>query len=92
MQHGKQRVIQKAAYIEELTGLVRAGKSKGQGIPDLQKSISPAELKSLQGSYGEFLMSSLGKYLLQVPGTSGESLLDGAVRGNIPEVFNRLDA
>jgi len=92
VQNGKQRVIQKAAYIEELTGLVRAGKSKGQGIPDLQKSISPAELKSLKGSYGEFLMSSLGKYLLQVPGTSGESLLDGAVRGNIPEVFNRLDA
>lgn len=91
VQHGKERVAQKAAYIEELTGMVRAAKTKGQTVAQIQNAIAPQNLKSLQGGYGKFLGESLGRYMLQAPGTSAESIVDGALRGNIEHVYQRLD-
>lgn len=91
VQHTRERVSQKAAYIEELTNAVRAGKAGGQTAAQLQNAITPASLKSLN-VYGGFLMDSLSKYLLQAPGASRESILEGAVRGNVANIYDRLES
>lgn len=92
VQHGKQRVAQKANYIEELTARVRAGRSAGRPVDALQKSITPQSLKSLQGGYGDFLIDSLTRHLLQVPGASGASILEGAVSSNVADIAKQLNA
>lgn len=91
VQHSKERVFQKAAYVEELTELVRDGKRHGMSVQQIQKNITVGKLRSLESGYGEFLMSSLSRYLLQVPGTVRESILEGAVMGNIAHIFDRVD-
>jgi hypothetical protein len=37
-------------------------------------------------------MDSLSKYLLQAPGASRESILEGAVRGNVANIYDRLES
>jgi len=91
VQRTRERVAQKAAYIEELTEAVRAGKSRGRTSAEVQNAITPASLKSLRG-YGEFLGQSLSQYLLQAPGATAESIVEGAVRSNAADIYRRLES
>ncbi len=91
VQRGKQRVAQMAAYLEELVTRCEAGKRAGRSVDQLLAEVTPASLRSLQGGYGLFLGESLSKYLLQMPGSTAESIVEGAVRSNIPEVYRQMD-
>ncbi|MCX6590832.1 MAG: MBL fold metallo-hydrolase [Acidobacteria bacterium] len=92
VQHSKQVVIQKANYIEELTARVRTASQSGQPVSQIQNAITPASLKSVTSGYGDFLIGSLSKFLLQVPGASGAAILEGAVRSNVADIHSRLNA
>ena len=76
-------------YIEELTEKVEAGKKAGQGIPELQKRLTVASLKSMQSNgYQAFLERTLTADHVHFGPIS--PLQDG-VNGNIRDVYNNLD-
>ncbi len=91
-QRGRDRMLQMAAYIEELTELVAKGKREGRTEQELEKSIRPADLKSISnGGYGEFVVASLKKYSAIEPAVTRAEILEDGVRGNIAAIYATLD-
>jgi len=82
VQRGKQTLRGMAAYIEELTAAVARERTKP--LADLQSSITPATLKSLNGEYGKSLLQNS-------PARSTDALASG-VRTNVAHVYERLGA
>jgi hypothetical protein len=68
-----------------------SGKRKGETIEQLQAAITPASLKSLGGSYGEFVGGQITKYDGPQMRVSPRDAVAGAVRSNIAEIFKALD-
>jgi glyoxylase-like metal-dependent hydrolase (beta-lactamase superfamily II) len=91
VQHGRDRLHQMAAYIEELTGLVDAGKRQGRDIAQLQASIDPGSLKSLGGPYRDFLFSQMQRYSAASAVTPPAQSLISGLKGNIRDIYNTLD-
>jgi glyoxylase-like metal-dependent hydrolase (beta-lactamase superfamily II) len=59
VQNGHDRLNQMAAYIEELTAAVEQGKRQGRPLEELERTITPATLRSLQnGGYGAFISAA----------------------------------
>ena len=91
IQHGRDRLNQMAAYIEELTALVDSGKRQGRTIAQLQASIDPGNLKSLSVPYRDFLLSQIQRYSVSAAVTPPAQSLVSGVKGNIRDIYNTLD-
>jgi len=91
VQDSRQRLGQFAGYIEELTEKVEAGKRSGRTLEQLQTGITPASLKSLAGEYGEFVGSQMVRYDADAELSRPADVLADSVKGNVEEVWNRLD-
>ncbi len=90
-QRGRARAQQMRAYIEELTEQVERGKQQGQSVQELQKTITPARLKSIEnGGYGEFVASSLNRYAAVEPAATRAQVLEDGVRENIASIYTAL--
>ena len=86
VQHGSKRRDQMAAYIGELTEAVESGKRKGQSVADLQASVSPATLRSLNEDYSQFLVSQSSNRTL-----NAKEILGAGVKGNVADIYARVD-
>lgn len=76
-------------YIEELAEKVEAGKKAGKGIPELQKEITVASLRSMQSNgYQAFLERTLGAEHIHF---GPAAPIQNDVNGNIRDTFNNLD-
>ena len=87
VQQGKVRLLDMASYIEEVTN--RVEQEKGKSVEQLQASIVPANLKTLSGEYGKFLLQNFSG-----PGSSGDpkAAMAASVRSNVAQVHDRLKA
>jgi cyclase len=89
VQTGHARVDQFRNYIEELTARVETGKKAGRSLADLQKSITPASLKTLQANgYGSFVVDSMDKYSVYL---GSRTALEDRLAGNVDAVYKNLD-
>jgi glyoxylase-like metal-dependent hydrolase (beta-lactamase superfamily II) len=63
VQNKYDRANQLRNYIEELTAMVETGKKAGKPLAELQKSITPASLKTLQANgYGSYVTDNMQKF------------------------------
>ncbi len=77
VQHGRQDMAGQRNYIEELTERVIRGKRAGQSVADLQRTITPASLKSLHAQ---------GFALAATP-----EALESGVKNNIDAMYDRVE-
>jgi glyoxylase-like metal-dependent hydrolase (beta-lactamase superfamily II) len=90
--NAKQRLYEKRDYIEELTLAVEGAKRRGRTLEQAQAEITPDKLKSVGGGFGRVTGETLVKYTLVEPGTTPEQAMAGALRGNVADIWRRLDA
>jgi glyoxylase-like metal-dependent hydrolase (beta-lactamase superfamily II) len=82
VQDGRQRMMSQRNYIEELTVRVETGKKAGKSLPDIQKSMPVASIKSFQvNDYGALVRAG-----------RDETAMQAAVNTNIEHIYNRLGA
>jgi glyoxylase-like metal-dependent hydrolase (beta-lactamase superfamily II) len=92
VQHGRDRLYHMAAYLDDITEQVRRGKRDGKRLADLEASITPSTLPSLQrNGYGDFIMASNMKYRPQPPGTRPSDTLAEGVKANVAHVLAGLE-
>jgi cyclase len=92
VQHSRERLRQKANYIEELIAVVRKAKEGNISLAAIQRDNTPEKLKSLQSDgYGEFLMQGWRKYTFQFPGQTAAAALAASVAQNIGEIYANLE-
>jgi cyclase len=83
------RMLQMRNYIQELTGIVEDAKKAGKPLPELQKSITPASLKTLQADgYGDYVADNLAKFTIYL---GQKTPLEDRLTGNIEAIYNNLD-
>jgi cyclase len=83
------RMLQMRNYIQELTGIVEDAKKAGKPLPELQKSITPTSLKTLQADgYGDYVADNLAKFTIYL---GQKTPLEDRLTGNIEAIFNNLD-
>jgi glyoxylase-like metal-dependent hydrolase (beta-lactamase superfamily II) len=89
VQHGRARMGQFRNYIEDLTARVERAKKAGTPLAQLQKTITPASLTTLQsGGFGVFVADNLEKYSVYL----GERTpLEDRLTANIAAIYNNLD-
>jgi cyclase len=89
LQPDHQRLTQLRNYIEELTGLVEAGKKAGKPLPELRKSITASSLKSLQANgYANYVADNLNKLTVYV---GSKTPMEDRLIANIDSIYNNLD-
>lgn len=89
VQHGRTRMLQFRSYIEDLTARVERAKKAGTPIAELQKSITPASLPTLQsGGFGSFIADNLEKYSVYI---GPRTALEDRLAGNIAAIYANLD-
>lgn len=87
--HDRIRINHMRNYIEELTARVAEGKKAGKRVPELQASITPASLRSLQtDNYAVLVQEALGKFR---PSLVSRPSLDDGIKSNIQDIYNTLD-
>jgi glyoxylase-like metal-dependent hydrolase (beta-lactamase superfamily II) len=89
VQHGRARMAQFRNYIEDLTARIERAKKAGTPLAELQKTITPASLPTLQsGGFGAFVAENLEKYSVYL----GERTpLEERLTANIAAIYNNLD-
>jgi hypothetical protein len=81
-----------AAYIEELTAAVENGKREGRAVEELERAITPAQLKSLQnGGYGEFVTEATMRFDAEFALKTPAETLAESVRSNVAAVYQSLE-
>jgi cyclase len=89
VQNDHQRMTQFRNYIEELNGVVEAGKKAGKPLAELQKTITVASLKTLQANgYSGYLADNLNKYTVYV---GSRTALEDRLSANIDAVYKNFD-
>jgi cyclase len=89
VQHGRARMGQFRNYIEDLTARVERAKKAGMTLPDLQKTITPASLGTLQsGGFGTFIADNLEKFTVYL---GQRTPLEDRLTANISAIYNNLD-
>ena len=87
--HDRAHMTQMRNYIEELTARVETGKKQGKPLDELQKTITPASLKTLEANgYRDWVtenMTRLSVYLGQ------RDAFADRLAANIKAVYNNLD-
>jgi cyclase len=89
VQHGRARMAQFRNYIEDLTARIERAKKAGTPLAELQKTITPMSLPTLQsGGFGAFVAENLEKYSVYL----GERTpLEERLTANISAIYNNLD-
>jgi cyclase len=89
VQHGRARMAQFRNYIEDLTARIERAKKAGTPLVELQKTITPASLPTLQsGGFGAFVAENLEKYSVYL----GERTpVEERLTANISAIYNNLD-
>jgi cyclase len=89
VQHGRARMAQFRNYIEDLTARIERAKKAGTPLAELQKTITPMSLPTLQsGGFGAFVAENLEKYTVYL----GERTpLEERLTANISAIYNNLD-
>ena len=89
VQHGRGRMSQFRNYIEDLTARVERAKKAGTPLAELQKTITPASLATLQsGGFGAFVADNLEKYTVYL---GDRTALEDRLTGNVAAIYNNLD-
>lgn len=89
VQHGRDRMGQFRNYIEDLTARVERAKKAGTPLADLQKTITPRTLATLQtGSFGSYVSDNLAKYTVYL---GNRTPLEERLTANIAAIYNNLD-
>jgi glyoxylase-like metal-dependent hydrolase (beta-lactamase superfamily II) len=89
VQHGRARMGQFRNYIEDLTARVERAKKAGTPLAELQKTITPASLSTLQsGGFGAFVADNLEKYTVYL---GQRTPVEDRLAANITAIYNNLD-
>jgi len=89
VQNNYDRANQLKNYIEELTVLVESGKKAGKPLAELQKTIAPASVKSLQANgYINFVTDTMQKYSVYL---GSRTALEDRFSANIESIYKNLD-
>ena len=89
VQHGRDRMGQFRNYIEDLTARVEQGRKAGKSIAELQKTLTPASLSTLQDhGFGSFVVDNMAKYSIYL---GQNTALEERLSGNIAAIYNNLD-
>src|SRR6516164_8727132 len=89
VQDGRARMSQFRNYIEDLTTRVERAKKAGTPLEQLQKTITPASLPTLQsGGFGSFVADNLDKFTVNL---GHRTPLEARVPTNIAAIYNNLD-
>lgn len=86
VQEGHEHLAQMSGYIAELTEAVEKGKQQGRSVSDLQASIQPSSLTSLDSRYRDFLIAQNTNRDM-----TPQEMIAAGVKGNIADIFTRLD-
>ena len=88
-QNNYDRATQMRNYIEELTGLVEAGKKAGKPLAELQKTIVPGSVKSLRANgYIDFVTDTMERYSVYL---GSRTALEDRFAANIDAIYKNLD-
>ena len=87
----RQRADQMRAYLEELVEVVGRAKKDGVALEQLQQTVTPASLKTLQGGYGDYLTASVKKHDFRVQLSTPAEVMARGVRDNVTSVFRNFD-
>jgi cyclase len=83
------RATQMRNYIEELNGVVEAGKKAGKPLAELQKTITMSSLKTLQANgYGSYVSDNLNKLTVYV---GSRTAVEDRLSANIDAIYKNLD-
>jgi glyoxylase-like metal-dependent hydrolase (beta-lactamase superfamily II) len=89
VQHGRARMSQFRNYIEDLTARVERAKKSGTPLAELQKTITPASLSTLQsGGFGSFVAENLDKFTVYL---GQRTPVEDRLTANIAAIYNNLD-
>ena len=89
VQPGHDRANQMKNYIEELTALVESGKKAGKPLAELQKTITPASLKTFQSNgYGAYVADTMNKYSVYL---GSRTALEDRLAANVDAIYKNLD-
>jgi cyclase len=89
VQHGRARMSQFRAYIEDLTARIERAKKAGTPLAELQKTITPASLMTLEsGGFGAFVADNLEKYTVYL---GQRTPLEDRLTANIAAIYDNLD-
>ena len=86
IQQGKSVLAQFRGYVEEVTERVSRGVERGQTLTELEKTITPGTLASLEAADMRRRVERELGTLFPVPETPA-GMLEGSVTSNIQEVF-----
>ena len=87
--HDRARMAQMRNYIQELTGIVEDAKKTGKLLPELQKTVTPASLKTLQADgYGAYIADNLAKFTVYL---GQKPPLEERLAANVEAIYNNLD-
>lgn len=87
----RSRAGQMRAYFDELLEIVGRAKIGGVSLDALQKSVTPASLKSLQGGYGEYLAGQVKKHDFRTYLDSQQEVLTHGVLDNLTAVYRNYE-
>ena len=83
------RMAQMRNYIEELTARVEDGKKAGKTPPELQRTITPASLKTLQANgYSQWVADNMNRFTVYV---GRKTALEDRLAANIDAIYKNLD-
>ena len=89
VQQDRQRMTQFRNYIEEVTGLVEAGKKAGKPLAELRKTITAPSLKTLQvDGFSNYVAENLEKYSVYL---GPRTALEDRLTANIEAIYKNLD-
>lgn len=89
VQSGNQRLTQMRNYIEELTGLVAAGKKAGKPLAELRNTITMTSLKTLQANgYRNYVADNLNKFTVYA---GSRTAMEDRFNANIDAIYKNLD-
>jgi len=92
VQRTRDRLHQTAAYIDEITESVSRRRQSGGNLGELQRTLTPATLRTLADSdYGRFVQESLRRYLSVAPGEDPAAEVAKEVRVNVADIWKRLE-
>jgi cyclase len=89
VQHGRDRMGQFRKYIEDLTARVERAKKAGTPLAQLQRTITPKSLSTLEtGGFGSYVADNLTKYTVYL---GNRTPLEERLAANITAIYNNLD-
>jgi glyoxylase-like metal-dependent hydrolase (beta-lactamase superfamily II) len=89
VQQGRARMAQMRSYIEELTERIEEGKKAGKPLAELQKTLTPTSIRSLQANgYGSYITDNLNNFTVYI---GQRTAIEDRIAGNIEAIYKNLD-